>query len=273
MHHIIRNTLIGLGSGGGVAPATPVSILGANLKMWINFSDFATLYQDSAGTTPVTATGQQVGKAMDQSGNGNHIIQSTSAKRGLVSATYPGCVTLDGVDDNYYTASTLDLSAASAVTIYLAFRQYNEIGSQCVLEHSPDYNTNRAFNVFSPILPTDSNRTGIGYKGGGSKGLVYYSSLANAPVKKVIVASVDLSQSLGLITACRMNGVVRTPQAAEINLGGGNFIDAVLYIGSRAGTSLYSASDLCQIAIATGIQSSGVMEQMEAFLNSKIGAY
>jgi hypothetical protein len=119
--------------------------------MWINFSDFATMYQDDAGTTPVTATGQQMGKAMDQSGNGNHIIQPTSAKRGLVSATYPGCVTLDGVDDSYYTASTLDLSAVSAVTVYLAFRQPNEIGSQCILEHSPDYNTNRAFNVFSPI--------------------------------------------------------------------------------------------------------------------------
>ena len=70
-----------------------------------------------------------------------------------------------------------------------------------------------------------------------------------------------------------MNGVVRTPQAAETNLGGGNFLNDVLYIGSRAGTSLYSASDLCQIAIATGIQSSGVMAQMEDFLNSKIGAY
>ena len=271
MHPIIRNALIGLGSGGGGGP-TPVSILGANLKMWIDFSDFATLYQDNAGTTPVTATGQQMGKAIDKSGNGNHIIQPTSAKRGLVSAAYPGCVTLDGVDDSYYTASTLDLSAVSAVTVYLSFRQQNEIGSQCLLEHSPDYSTNRAFNMFSPIS-TSPSRTAIGYKGGGSKGLIYYNSLADAPVKKVIVASVDLAQSLGLITACRMNGVVRTPTAAETNLGGGNFLNAVLYIGGRAGTSLYSASDLCQIAIATGIQSSGVMAQMEDFLNSKIGAY
>jgi hypothetical protein len=241
--------------------------------MWINFSDFATMYQDDAGTTPVTATGQLMGKAMDQSGNGNHIIQPTSAKRGLVSATYPGCVTLDGVDDSYYTASTFDLSAVSAVTVYLAFRQPNEIGSQCILEHSPDYNTNRAFNVFSPILAAPPEKTSIGYKGGGSKGLIYYNSLADAPVKKVIVGSVDLAQSLGLITACRMNGVVRTPTAAETNLGGGNFLNDVLYIGSRAGTSLYSAADLCQIAIATGIQSAGVMAQMEDFLNSKIGAY
>ena len=273
MHPIIRNALIGGGSGGAPAIQTPVSILGANLKMWIDFSDFATLYQDNAGTTPVTATGQQMGKAMDQSGNGNHIIQPTSAKRGLVSAAYPGCVTLDGIDDNYYTASTLDLSTVSAVTVYLAFRQYNEIGSQCILEHSPDYSTNRAFNVFSPIPTSPPNRTAIGYKGGASNALVRYDSLADAPVKKVIVASVDLAQSLGMITACRMNGVVRTPAFAETILGGGNFLNAVLYIGSRAGTSLYSAADLCQIAIATGIQSAGVMAQMEAFLNSKIGAY
>ena len=58
------------------------------------------LFQDAAGTVPVTADGDPVGKMLDQSGNGNHATQSTSAKRPI----YRTDGTLhwlepDGVDD------------------------------------------------------------------------------------------------------------------------------------------------------------------------------
>jgi len=39
------------------------------------------LFQDSAGTVPVTADGDPVGKMVDQSGNGNHAIQTVSGSR------------------------------------------------------------------------------------------------------------------------------------------------------------------------------------------------
>ena len=39
------------------------------------------LFQDAAGTTPVTADGDPVGKMLDQSGNGNHATQSVSGAR------------------------------------------------------------------------------------------------------------------------------------------------------------------------------------------------
>jgi len=44
------------------------------------------LFQDSAGTTPVTALGQSVGRILDKSGEGNHAIQATSASRPTVQA-------------------------------------------------------------------------------------------------------------------------------------------------------------------------------------------
>lgn len=49
--------------------------------VWFDPSDLSTLYQDSAGTTPVTAPAQPVGKMLDKSGRGNHATQSTSASR------------------------------------------------------------------------------------------------------------------------------------------------------------------------------------------------
>lgn len=49
--------------------------------LWLDPSDFSTMWQDSAKTTPVTAAGQPVGYIADKSGRGNDASQSTSASR------------------------------------------------------------------------------------------------------------------------------------------------------------------------------------------------
>ena len=49
--------------------------------VWYDPSDTTTLFQDSAGTTPVTASGQPVGRMLDKSGRGNHATQPTAASR------------------------------------------------------------------------------------------------------------------------------------------------------------------------------------------------
>lgn len=49
--------------------------------VWYDPSDLTTLFQDSAGTTPVTAAGQPVGRMLDKSGRGNHATQATAAQR------------------------------------------------------------------------------------------------------------------------------------------------------------------------------------------------
>jgi len=54
-------------------PAT----LGTNLVNWYDASDITTLWQNTAGTTPVTASGQTVLRWNDKSGNGNHLTISS----------------------------------------------------------------------------------------------------------------------------------------------------------------------------------------------------
>ena len=61
-------------------------------------SDLSTLFQDSAGTTPVTTAGQPVGLMLDNSGNDNHATQATAAARPTYQ-TGPDRATLDKVDD------------------------------------------------------------------------------------------------------------------------------------------------------------------------------
>ena len=52
---------------------------------WYDPSDMSTLFQDSAGTTPVTAVEQPVGRILDKSGRGNHATQATTTKRPVLS--------------------------------------------------------------------------------------------------------------------------------------------------------------------------------------------
>ena len=55
---------------------------------WFDPEDLSTMFQDAAGTTPVTALEQPVGLWLDKSGNGNHATQSITASRPTLSARY-----------------------------------------------------------------------------------------------------------------------------------------------------------------------------------------
>lgn len=78
---------------------------------WYDPSDLTTLFQDSAGTTPVTAAGQPVGLVKDKSGNGHDWSQATSGLRPLYQ-TGGGLFWLafDGVDDTIATTTAFTLS-------------------------------------------------------------------------------------------------------------------------------------------------------------------
>jgi hypothetical protein len=68
------------GSGGSLSGILfSASEPGFTFEPW----DITTLYQDRAGTTPVTAAGQSVGYRRDKSGRGNHQVAVSDAKRGV----------------------------------------------------------------------------------------------------------------------------------------------------------------------------------------------
>lgn len=54
--------------------------------VWYDPSDMSTMFQDAAGTTPVTAVEQPVGRILDKSGRGNHATQTTATSRPVLSA-------------------------------------------------------------------------------------------------------------------------------------------------------------------------------------------
>lgn len=54
--------------------------------VWFDPSDLSTLFQDTAGTIPVTGVEQPVGLMLDKSGNGNHASQATTTARPILRA-------------------------------------------------------------------------------------------------------------------------------------------------------------------------------------------
>lgn len=82
-------------------PFSPLDLFkNGELGGFYDFSDRSSLFQDSAGTIPVTADSQPVGMIKDKSGRGNHLLQATAASRPLykTDGTY-SWLEGDGVDD------------------------------------------------------------------------------------------------------------------------------------------------------------------------------
>ena len=90
-------------------PSGILSLFAAGEKgVWYDPSDITTLFQDVAGTIPVTASGQSVARMNDKSGNNAHATQSDPTKRPtyyVYAGTEYRALYFDGVDDFMVTGS------------------------------------------------------------------------------------------------------------------------------------------------------------------------
>lgn len=60
---------------GGNSPWTPADLFTSGEDgAWYDLSDVTSLFQDTSGLVPVTTAGQSVGKILDKSGNGYHLL-------------------------------------------------------------------------------------------------------------------------------------------------------------------------------------------------------
>ena len=101
----------------GFLSFSPASLFAANEPgVWYDPSDFSTMFQDAAGTTPVTAVEQPVGRILDKSGRGNHATQVTATSRPVLSARVNLLTRTEQFDDGVWvkTGVTVTPNAAAA---------------------------------------------------------------------------------------------------------------------------------------------------------------
>lgn len=99
------------------AAFSPSSLFATNEPgVWYDPSDLSTLFQDAAGTTPVTAVEQPVGRILDKSGNGFHATQSTSTtSRPVLSARVNLLTKTEQFDDAAWTKVRSNITQNAAV--------------------------------------------------------------------------------------------------------------------------------------------------------------
>lgn len=171
----------------GSIPFQPGQLFAAGEQgVWYDPSDFSTMFQNSAGTTPVTAIEQPVGLILDKSGRGNNATQSTTTSRPILrnlynlltytedfsnavwTSTLNGVIkSVNAITDQATTAYhgiyyTLSLTAATSYTVSFKVKkgtvQYITIG----FYDNASLNCGAGFNLNSGTV-TGTGAIGAGY--------------------------------------------------------------------------------------------------------------
>lgn len=237
--------------------------------VWLDPSDHSTLFQDVAGSVPITAPGQQVALARDKSGRGNHFVQPVALARPVLQTDGLGhwWLAFDGVDDFMVSAAPLNLSSTSKLAIIAGLRSDPLTGSSIWAELSTISNSlPGAFYVGAPVVSTGTQYGTAFYLGSppGVSGTLQLRSEFLA-VPRVVTYRVDTSVSV----RSRIDG------GGEVNTAttrGGNFAGTQkLYLGARAGTSAFFKGRLYSLVIRGAETADAQVIPGEAFIADKMG--
>jgi len=207
---------------------------------WFDPTDLNTLFQDAAGTTPVTAIGQPVGLIRDKSGNNNHASQAVAKARPVLQQDDGGrfYLAFDGVDD-FLATPTIDLSATDKATVLAGLRKLSDAAVKCPLQFESAASSGGAFAwLYPPIAGSELFEASV-----RGSSLAYGRMAAGAaPRSDVFAVLYDIGQeALTDEIVLRQNGLQKPFSASTGTAGTGNFAAQELYVGAnRLGAANFS---------------------------------
>lgn len=220
-------------------PDAAITALFANSEkgFWYDPSDLSTLFQDSAGTTPVTAAGQPVGRMLDKSGNGLHMTQATEAARPTLQVSN-GLYYLDFGGTHWMSTAAAAYTANNVATVILGVHKTTAVRS-LLLEYGPG-GTAGAFTVDHSTTASTLNGYGVTLTGGTTSFSRRTAVTYTAPITNVLTVQLDLSiAGVGAITTFLVDGAapgtLGSPNVASTT---GTFTAQSFFIGMRNGASL-----------------------------------
>lgn len=217
--------------------------------IWLDPSDFTTMFQDSAGTTPVTADGQPVGLILDKSGNGNHASQATAAARPLykTDGTYHW-LQFDGVDDSI-VSSPFSSNIVDGVTNILGLSLISIINQAVTY----DGNANDSMQLYNH-LATGAQRVYAATSGS--------STFATLTAGSKYVMTNQFNQASGF---SRVNGSQFATSTGSVNTD-------LIRIGRKLSTSYNNIKLFGFISRVIQLNSTEITDT-ETWVNRKTGAY
>jgi hypothetical protein len=249
---------------------------GGKAGFWYDPSDLSTMFQDSAGTTPVTTTGQSVCKINDKSGNNLHASQATTGK----------CPVLQSEGGRYYLAfnggnvlitNTVDLGSFSYIsTVYGIY-----IGStslSVVSEFSANTNTNA--KAFYPLVINGESAGHFEACANGSSSathdLVQTTSSSFTSGNKLLATTViDNTKSVAADRiVLRANGSGQGTSTVLDTASSSNLGNYPFYIGGRGTTPTIGLTGrIYSIVSVTKLLTGDDLFNIEGYANGKTAAY
>ena len=234
--------------GGSLGGAfTPASISG--LVAWYDFSDAATLFTDSARTTPVASDGDVIGGLKDKSASANHFSSATTArplyKTGIQNGKSIGRG--DGSNDSMSNAG-IDIG-----TTYTLFFAMKFAGSDTRIHISETAGRHYTLILMSGTM--------IGHgAGAGGVGVAHGMTLPQWAIIHIVRTNTSVS--------FYKNGT----QIGTTQTLGANSNHIIGYLFSQNG-SFSSAIDIGEIAVYTNNPSAANVSAMLSYLNTKWAVY
>jgi lysophospholipase L1-like esterase len=198
-------------------------------------SDNATLSQLSSGSGAVTATSDPVGKMLDKSGRGNHLLQVTSGARGTYKASGGlASVVFDGVAQ-FLTASNVNFAGATKATFVLALRQLVAGTSGSVLMEMGNPSTSAGFGAYlNNGSPSGAFGGGIGLNGPNN---LFNNTATGGAAPRTYVASIVYDPS-----------AASDPERVRLRIDGG---DTTEFKAGGSGTVTTSAFALKNLSLGS----------------------
>ena len=224
--------------------------------VWYDPSDLTTMFQDRAGTTPVTADGQTVGKILDKSGRGNHAVAPSDAARPLykTDGTYHW-LQFDGVDD-YLSTANIDFTSTDKMSVFSGSNGHNAICSSSPISSG------------FAVLRAQANN---GFRGDLKDAAKPYCSLA-VDVKKIITVLFDSSQSTILSQVrARSNGADLT-LTTNGSVASGNQGTYPVVIGDWAAAYKF-VGNIYSLIVRGALSTADEITATEMWVNQRTGAY
>ncbi len=233
---------------------SPTSISG--LVLWLDST--VGVYQDSAGTIPVTAGGQSVGLWKDQSGNGYNYSQSSSGLRPTYNTNKLGsfpAISTNG-SSTYLSRSTSTALRLNGKTVYAVFQRSTgssegtllDVGN-CFAVTSSATGTSVSLNVYN------QNKVSFSGYSNSTFGIVAINqSGATASVRSIV----GFGATLG-VSSSSFNDTIGTDDGSAL--------------GSVASVGTYGAYDIICLLYYSGPHTAAQQAKVQLWLLQKYFAY
>lgn len=195
------------------------------------------LFQDRAGTIPVTADGQLVGRILDAGPLSLHLTAMSDPARGVFrrSDQYRW-IEFNGVNTAYSTAA-LPAPGVDKAQVFAAVRKLSD-AERILSELSANWNSNASsFVVVSGTFGTFRYATSVRGSAGVSVHLAAVITVGDSPDNAVLSALHDIAGDSSVLRRNGVPGIESTRDKGDGNLNPSGTYP--LFVGARGGTSWF----------------------------------